>query len=210
AIREREIKKEKAYAKLEKKCNEALQDLDKNPLVSDMHAEIKTLQSQVSGLHNEYSRLVLEEKKWVNYEQTLSIIHAKVEGLESKRERLKNSETQLLQEFDSLRQDRAAVVTKIIPDAAMKLVHSDEMGVLVARLVKASIIHGRCVAFEEVAELKEPFVLEKLPDYRLFSKEEYDRAGDDMANASYPFLTELTTDLYASVEQLLSKKPQSL
>ncbi|GJS30556.1 hypothetical protein Tco_0491176 [Tanacetum coccineum] len=210
AIREREIKKEKAYAKLEKKCNEALQDLDKNPLVSDMHAEIKTLQGQVSGLHNEYSRLVLEEKKWVNYEQTLSIIHAKVEGLESKRERLKNSETQLLQEFDSLRQDRAAVVTKIILDAAMKLVHSDEMGVLVARLVKASIIHGRCVAFEEVAELKEPFVLEKLSGYRLFSKEEYDRAGDDMANASYPFLTELTADLYASVEQLLSKKPQSL
>ncbi|GJT16767.1 hypothetical protein Tco_0875473 [Tanacetum coccineum] len=71
AIREREIQKDKAYAELEKKCNEALQDLDKNPFVSDTRAEIETLQGQVSGLHNEYSRLVLEQKKWVNYEQTL-------------------------------------------------------------------------------------------------------------------------------------------
>ncbi|GKD75136.1 hypothetical protein Tco_1333418 [Tanacetum coccineum] len=109
-----------------------------------------------------------------------------------------------------LRQDKAAVVTKVVPDATMKLVHSDGMGVLVARLFKASIIHGRCVAFEEVAELKEPFVLEKMPDYRPFLKEEYDRAGDDMVNPSYPFLTELIADSYAFVEQLLSKKPQSL
>ncbi|GJW19128.1 hypothetical protein Tco_0026564 [Tanacetum coccineum] len=210
AIREREIKKDKAYAELEKKYNKALQDLDKNPLVSDMRAEIETLQGQVSGLHNEYNRIVLEEKKWVNYEQTLSILRAKLEGLESERERLKSSETQLLQEIDSLRQDMAALVTKVVPDAAMKLVHSDEMSVLVARLVKASIIHGRCLAFEEVAELKEPFTLEKMPGYRPFSKEEYDRASDDIANASYPFLTELTADPYASVEQLLSKKPRSL
>ncbi|GJX27553.1 hypothetical protein Tco_0233849, partial [Tanacetum coccineum] len=96
-----------------------------------------------------------------------------------------------------LRQDRAAVVAKVVPGAAMKLVYSDEMGVLVARLVKAFIIHGRCMAFEEVSELKEPFILEKIPGYRPFLKEEYDRAGDDMANASYPFLTELTADQYA-------------
>nr|GEU46739.1 reverse transcriptase domain-containing protein [Tanacetum cinerariifolium] len=141
AIQEREvIKKDKTYAKLEKKCNEALYDLDKNPLVSNMHSKIKTLQG---------------------------------------------------------------VVTKVVPGTAMKLVHSDEMGVLVVRLVKASIIHGRCVAFEEVAELKEPFVLEKMLGYRPSSKEEYDRAGDDMANASYPFLIELTADLYAFMEQLL-------
>ncbi|GKF75282.1 hypothetical protein Tco_0224726, partial [Tanacetum coccineum] len=113
-------------------------------------------------------------------------------------------------EIDSLRQDRAVVVAKVVPDAAMKLVHSDEIGILVGRLVKASIIHDRCVAFEEVAELKELFVLEKMPCYRPFLKEEYDRAGDDMANASYPFLTELAADPYAYVEQLLLKKPRSL
>ncbi|GJV82878.1 hypothetical protein Tco_1522776 [Tanacetum coccineum] len=159
AIREGEIKRDKAYAELEKKCNEALQDLDKNPLISDMHSEIETLQGQVNGLHNEYDRLLLEERKWANYEKTI------------------------------LRQDRAAIVSKVVPDAAMKLVHSDEMGVLVARIVRAAIIHGRCTTFKEVAKLKEPFVLEKMPDYRTSSKDEYDRAGEDMANASYPFLS---------------------
>ncbi|GJV56230.1 hypothetical protein Tco_1457235 [Tanacetum coccineum] len=129
-IREREIQKYKAYAELEKKCNEALQDLDKTPLVSDMRAEIETLQSRVNDLH---------------------------------RKRLRASEVHILQDVDSLRQDRAALVARVISDQAMKLIRSDEMGVLIARLVKASIIHGRCAAFEEVAELKKPFVLEEMP-----------------------------------------------
>ncbi|GJS81021.1 hypothetical protein Tco_0747562 [Tanacetum coccineum] len=210
AIRERKVKRDKAYAELEKKCNEALQDLDKNPLVSDMRSEIETLQGQVNGLHNEYGRLLLEERKWANYEQTLSLLHAKVKGLEPERKRLKASEIQVLQEINSLRQDKAVVVSKVVPDASMKLVHSDEMGVLVVRLVRSAIIHGRCTAFEEVAKLKEPFVLEKMHGYRTSSKDEYDRAGEDMANASYPFLSEFTSNPYASVEQLLSIKPRSL
>ncbi|GJV46029.1 hypothetical protein Tco_1430565 [Tanacetum coccineum] len=91
--------RDRAYAELERKCNEALQDLEKNPLVSDMRAEIKDLQGQVDGLHSEYSRLILEEKK-------------------------------------CLKQDRAAVVSKVIPDAAMKLIRSDDLGVLIAKLVR--------------------------------------------------------------------------
>ncbi|GJU32917.1 retrovirus-related pol polyprotein from transposon TNT 1-94 [Tanacetum coccineum] len=170
AIWEREIEKDKAYAELERKCNEALQDLDKNPLVLDMRAKIETLHGQVDRLHSEYNRLVLKEKKWINYEQTLSIPRAKVEGLKLKKERLKNSETQLLQDIDSL----------------------------------------KCVAFEEVASLKGPFILKKMPGYHSSSKEEFDRDDDSLANASYPFLAEVTADPYAPVEQLLSKKPQSL
>ncbi|GJW12697.1 hypothetical protein Tco_1578524 [Tanacetum coccineum] len=156
---QREVKRDKAYADLENKCIEAFQDLYKNPLVSDIHSKIKTLQGQ---------------------------------------------------EIDGLRQDRAVVVSKVVPDAIMKLVHSDEMGILVARLVRAAIIHGRCTEFEEVAKLKEPFVLEKMPSYRTSSKDEYDQAREDMANASYPFLSEFTSNSYASVEQLLSIKPRSL
>ncbi|GJT67135.1 hypothetical protein Tco_1018615 [Tanacetum coccineum] len=183
AIREREIKRDKAYAELEKKCNKGLQDLDKNPLVSDKRSEI---------------------------EQTLSLLHAKIDGLESKKERLKASGIQLLQEIDSLRQDRAAIVTNVVLNAAMKLVHSDEMGVLIAKLVRASIIYSRCATFEEVAKLNEPFILEKMPEYHTSSKEEYDQARDDLANASYSFLFDFTSNPYAYVEQLLSKKPISL
>ncbi|GKC09735.1 hypothetical protein Tco_1001345 [Tanacetum coccineum] len=92
AIQEREVAKDKVYAELERKCNEALQDLEKNLIVLDMRSEIETLQGQVDKLHSEYSRLILEEKKWVNYEQTLSILCTKVKGLESERELLKSSE----------------------------------------------------------------------------------------------------------------------
>nr|GEZ72672.1 hypothetical protein [Tanacetum cinerariifolium] len=97
-----------------------------------------------------------------NYEKTLSLLHAKVEGLESKKERLKAFEIQI------------------------------------------------CTTFEEISKLKEPFVLEKMPSHRMSSKDKYDRAGEDMANASFPFLSEFTLNPYAFVEQLLSIKPRSL
>ncbi|GJR06246.1 putative ribonuclease H-like domain-containing protein [Tanacetum coccineum] len=116
--------------------------LSNNPLVFDMRVEIKVLQEQVDGLHS----------------------------IESERERLKSSEIQLLQEVDSLKQDRAAVISKVIPDAAMKLIHSDDLGVFIAKLVKSSIIYGRCQAFKEVAAIEEAFVLEKMSGYRLRQK----------------------------------------
>ncbi|GKC40027.1 hypothetical protein Tco_1052411, partial [Tanacetum coccineum] len=112
-----EVEKDKAYAELERKCNEALQDLDKNPL-----------------------------------------------------------------EIDKLRQDRVAV---------------------------ASMFHGRCIAVEEVVAWKEPFTLEKMHCYRSSSQKEFDQAGDDLATASYPFISKASSDSYASLEELLSKKPRS-
>ncbi|GJU03107.1 hypothetical protein Tco_1113445 [Tanacetum coccineum] len=158
------VEKDKAYAKLERKCNEALQGLEKNPLVLDMHSEIETLQGQVDRLH----------------------------------------------EVNSLRQDRADVVSKVVPYVATELVRSDEMGLLVARLIKAAMFRGRCMTFEEVAALNKPFVLEKMPCYRSSSKKGFDQAGDDLAIASYPFVTKAVADPYATVEQLILKKPKSL
>ncbi|GJS13727.1 putative ribonuclease H-like domain-containing protein [Tanacetum coccineum] len=114
---------------------------------------------QVERLHVEYRRLVLEEKKWVNYEQTLASLRSKVEGLEAERERLEKSEVQLLQEIDGLKQDRVAVVTNVVSYIGIELAHSDEIGLYVARLVTMAIIHGRCTTFEEVSALKEPFEL---------------------------------------------------
>ncbi|GKF17198.1 hypothetical protein Tco_0062116, partial [Tanacetum coccineum] len=192
AIRARELDKDRAYAELERNCNEALQDLDKNPCISDMRAEIKDLQGQVDGLHSEYNRLTLEDKKWIDYEQTLSSLRVKIKGI------------------NSLKQDRAAVVSKVIPDASMKLICSNGLGSLIAKLVRSSIIYGRCQAFEEVAAIEEPFILEKMSSYRPSLKEEYDQDGDGLTNASYPFLAEYAANLYASLEQLLSKKPPFL
>ncbi|GKE26266.1 hypothetical protein Tco_1441650 [Tanacetum coccineum] len=51
---------------------------------------------------------------------------------------------------------------------------SDEMGLLVARLVKVAMFHGKCTAFEKVADLKEPFILENILGYRPSSGKEFD------------------------------------
>nr|GEV22230.1 hypothetical protein [Tanacetum cinerariifolium] len=86
---------------------------------------------EVSGLHNAYSMLVLEEKKWV-------------------------------------------IMIRLYPFFALKSKVSSPKG-RGLRLLKPDC-YRRCVAFEKVAELKEPFVLEKMLGYRPSSKEEYDRA----------------------------------
>ncbi|GJU88486.1 hypothetical protein Tco_1300909 [Tanacetum coccineum] len=139
--------------------------------------KVKKDKGQVDKLYSEYCKLILEEKKWVNYEQTLSVLRIKVEGLESEREWLNSSVVHLLQEIDSLRQDKAAVVSKVVPRVATELVRSDKMGLLVAKLIKVAMFYGR--------------------------------SGDDLATASYLFIAEATADLYATIEQLLSKKPRS-
>ncbi|GJV24565.1 hypothetical protein Tco_1377260 [Tanacetum coccineum] len=90
-------------------------------------------------------------------------------------------------EMDALKQDRASVVAKVVPDAATNLIHSDEMGMLVVKLVKASIIYGWCAAFEEVAKLKEPFVMEKMDGYLPSSKEDYNQASDDFGECAISF-----------------------
>ncbi|GKA07578.1 hypothetical protein Tco_0686802 [Tanacetum coccineum] len=146
-IRAQEHDKDRAYAELERKCNKALQDLEKNPL-------------------------------------------AKIEDIKSERERLKSSEIQLLPEIDSLKQDRAAVVSKVIPDAAMKLVRSDDLGVLISKLVRSSIIYGQIVKLsKKLAAMKEPISFkEKKSGNRPFVKREYGSSLYALANSIYPFL----------------------
>nr|GEV33095.1 hypothetical protein [Tanacetum cinerariifolium] len=113
-------------------------------------------------------------------------------------------------DFFLKRRNRVDVVSKVVPYVAMKLVRSDEMGLLVARFVKATMFHGRCTALKEVAALKEPFNLGKIPSYCFYSKKEFDQDGDDLATTSYPFIAEATANPYASLEELLLKKPKSL
>nr|GEV07429.1 hypothetical protein [Tanacetum cinerariifolium] len=199
----KEIMKDKAYAELEK-CNEALQDLDKNSLVFDMRVKIETLQSRVMISTVSIVGSFLKRRSGLTMSRLYPpfILNSKASNLKGR-----DFEIQLLQKVDSLRQDRAAVVARVISNEAIKLIRSDEMSVLISRLVKASIIHGRCPVFAEVAELNKPFVLEKMLGYRPSSEDEYDRAANHLADASYPFLAELTDNHHASVDHLLSKKP---
>nr|GEZ74763.1 hypothetical protein [Tanacetum cinerariifolium] len=72
----------------------------------------------------------------------------------------------------------------VVPYATMELVHSDDMGSLVGKLVSYALVYGRCRAFEHVAGMEEPFNLSKLDEF--------------------------VADPSAPIEALLLKKPQTL
>ncbi|GKC04173.1 hypothetical protein Tco_0995783 [Tanacetum coccineum] len=100
--------------------------------------------------------------------------------------------------------DWVEVVSNVVPYVAMKLVNSDDMGRLIAKLVYASILFGWCQAFEEVARMKEPFNITKVKGYKSCYKQEHVRVGNELTAATFPFLVDVVAD---SVEALLSKKP---
>ncbi|GJS28598.1 hypothetical protein Tco_0489218, partial [Tanacetum coccineum] len=155
-------------------------------------------------------RMLLESKKWVGYQESLKTLESKVTTLEAKKKRLEGVEVTLRQEMDTIKRDRAEVVSVVVPYIAMELVHSKELGMLVGKLVSSTVFYGRCVTFEDVAEMKEPFDLTNVKGYRPSYKNEHTKAGNDLATATFPFLSEVVTNPFASVKALLSKKPPSL
>nr|GEX65906.1 hypothetical protein [Tanacetum cinerariifolium] len=104
-----------------------------------------------------------------------------VASLEAKKVRLEVIEASLCQELEDVRRDRAEVVSKVVLYIIMELVHSDQLGMLVGKLVSSAVFYGRCATFEEVVEMREPFNL-----------------------------TKVVADPLVLVEALLSKKPPTL
>ncbi|GJV76591.1 hypothetical protein Tco_1508175 [Tanacetum coccineum] len=134
----------------------------------------------------------------------------KVTSLEAKKAKLKTTKASPRQEIECVRRDRTKVVSKVVPYVAMELVQSDEMDMVVVKLVSSAIFYGRCHALEEVVSMKEPFDLTKVKGYRSTYKKEQIQAGNNLATATLPFLSEVIADPFASVKSLLSKKPQTL
>nr|GEX72826.1 hypothetical protein [Tanacetum cinerariifolium] len=124
--------------------------------------------------------------------------------------RLEAVEVSLQKEVDDVKWDTMEAVSKVVPNAVMKLIYSDDLGSLVGRLVSSAIIYGRCKAFEQVAAIKEPFDLSKVKGYRPSYKKEHDQAGNDVATATFPWFSEFVADPSAHVEVFLSMKPSSL
>ncbi|GJW30876.1 hypothetical protein Tco_0047751 [Tanacetum coccineum] len=73
--------------------------------------------------------------------------------------RLEVVEASLRQKVEAVKCDRAEVVSKVVPYVAIELVHSDEMDMLVGKLVSSAIFYHTYAAFEEVVNMKEPFDL---------------------------------------------------
>ncbi|GJZ31938.1 hypothetical protein Tco_0576985 [Tanacetum coccineum] len=116
----------------------------------------------------------------VLYEEIASL-SGEVTSLEAEKVKLEVVKASFRQEPHNAKLDRAEVISKVVPYVAMELMNSDDMDRLVAKLVSASILYGRCHAFEEVAKMKDPFDITKVK--------------------------EVVADPHASTEALLSKKP---
>ncbi|GJS80021.1 hypothetical protein Tco_0729902 [Tanacetum coccineum] len=93
-------------------------------------------------------------------------MESKVAALEVKKGSLEAVEATLHQEVEAVKSDKAEVVSKVVPYIVMELVHSNDMAMLVGKLVSSAIFYGRRAIFEEVASMKEPFDLAKVKGYR--------------------------------------------
>ncbi|GJX45016.1 hypothetical protein Tco_0261692 [Tanacetum coccineum] len=184
-IKEKERAQEKESESLRVKCEAAMSDFEKNPTVFALREKISTLSTKVKEHKANLERMMLESQKWA-------------------------VEVSLRKEVDDVKRDMMEVVLKVIPYASMKLIHSDDLGSLVDRLVSSAIFYGRCKTFEQVAAMKEPFDLSKVKSYRPLYKKEHDQAGNDLATTTFPLLSEFVADSSAPVKVLLSKKPFSL
>ncbi|GJV47583.1 hypothetical protein Tco_1437795 [Tanacetum coccineum] len=209
-IKDSDRVREEECEELRAKCEVAMTEFEKNPTVVALREKISTLSTKVKEHKVSLYRMMLESKNWAGYQQSLSTLKSKVTSLEAEKARLKAVEVSIRKEVEELKHDRREVVSKVVPYTVMDLVHSDDMGSLIGRLVSFAIVYGRCKAYEQVVDMKEPFDLSKVKGYRSSYKKDHTQASNDLAIAIFPWLDEFMADPSASIEALLSKKPPSL
>ncbi|GJY09597.1 hypothetical protein Tco_0377782 [Tanacetum coccineum] len=168
-IKGRERAWEEESQSLRVKCEAAMSDFKKNPTVIALREKISILSTEVKEHKANLERMMLESQKWASYQASLSTLESQIASLEAEKAWIE-------------------VVSKVITYAAMELIHINDLGSLVGRLVSSAIIYGRCKAFEQVAAMKEPFDLSKVKGYRPSYKKEHDRAGNDLATTTFPWL----------------------
>ncbi|GKB56381.1 hypothetical protein Tco_0912567, partial [Tanacetum coccineum] len=196
--------------KVIEKLSAAMTDFDKNLVVLLLREKISSLAAEAKEHKGNLDRLMLKSQKWSGYQMSLSALESKVTSLEAEKANLEATEASLCQEIEEVKHDRREVVSKVVPYACMELLHSDELGRLVRKLVSSAITFGRCKAHEQVARMKEPFDLSKVKGYCPSYKKEHTQASNDLATATFSWLNEYVADASASVEALLSKKPPTL
>ncbi|GJX47381.1 hypothetical protein Tco_0272571 [Tanacetum coccineum] len=168
-----------------------------------------TMDKECKGLKAKYEAISIIILPLMFFENLVTL-ELKVVALEVEKGKSEVVEATFRREIKAVKCDRVEVVSKVVAYVAMELVHIDKMAMLVGKLVSSVIFYRRCVAFEEVANMKESFDLAKVKGYRPSYKKEYTKAGNDLANAIFPFLSEVKEDHFASVEILLSKKQKSI
>ncbi|GKA30916.1 hypothetical protein Tco_0717221 [Tanacetum coccineum] len=206
------------HAVVDNAINSRAQELLK--VVDQMKGECEVFKERKKARDREYEELRLKcEAVMAEFDNKplVNVLHQKIKSLldevaalEAKKDKLEAVEASLYQEVKVVKCDRVEVVSKVVPYVAMELVHSDEMAMLIGKLISSAIFYGRCAAFEEVTNMKEPFDLAKVKGYRISYKKEHTKAGNDLATTTFPFLLKIIANPVTSVEALLSKKLKSL
>ncbi|GJV27895.1 hypothetical protein Tco_1384343 [Tanacetum coccineum] len=212
-MRARKLAREEECEGLQAKCEAAMTDFDKNLVVLLLREKMSSLAAEAKEHKGNLNRLMLESQKWSGYQVSLSELESKVASLEAEKANLEATEASLSQEIKEVKHDKREVVYKVVPYACMELLHSDELGRLVRKLVSLAITFGSCRAYEQVARIarmNEPFDLSKVKGYCPSYEKEHTQASNDLATATFSWLNEYVADASASVEALLSKKPPTL
>nr|GEY83153.1 hypothetical protein [Tanacetum cinerariifolium] len=159
-------------------------EFDKNPAVLALREKISSMNADVKEHKGNLDRMMLESQKWAGYQVTLLKLESKVNSLEADKARLEAVEASLRKEVEELKQDMRDVVSNVIPYAAMELVHSDELGRLVGKLVSFAITYGHYRAYEQ----------------------DHIHASNDFATTTFPWLDEFVVDATTLIKTLISKK----
>nr|GFA16419.1 hypothetical protein [Tanacetum cinerariifolium] len=136
----------------------------------DLHDRCYTQQAVVDNAVNRRALAMAEfdqNPAILALQEKISSLTADVtEHKEADKARLEAVEVSLHREVEELKQDRRDVVSKVVHYATIELVHSDELGRLVGKLVSSAVTYKHCRAYEQVADMKEPFELSKPEGYR--------------------------------------------
>nr|GFA10238.1 hypothetical protein [Tanacetum cinerariifolium] len=172
-IKARKRSRKEECKELRVKYEAAMVEFDQNLDVLALRKKISSLTADVKEHKGNLDRMMIKTQKWAGYQVTLLTLESKVDSLEVEKARLKAVEASLRREVEELKQNRRDIVSKVIPYTAMKLVHSEELGMLVGMLVSSAITYIRCMVYEQVATMKEPFNLSKAKGYRSSYEKEH-------------------------------------
>ncbi|GJU17057.1 hypothetical protein Tco_1145023 [Tanacetum coccineum] len=142
-MRARELAREEECKGLRAKCEAPMTDFDKNPTVLLLREKMSSLAAEEKEHKRNLDRLMLESQKWSGYQVSLLALESKVTSLEAEKANLEATKASLRQEIEKVKHDKREVVPKVVPYACMELLHSDELGRLVGKLVSSAITFGK-------------------------------------------------------------------
>ncbi|GKB07387.1 hypothetical protein Tco_0835671 [Tanacetum coccineum] len=164
-LKDKEKERDQECEELKAKCEAAMANFDKNPIVSVLRDKIASLSGEVKEHRANLDRMSLESQKWAGYQVSLLTLESKVALLEAEKVKQGPSKPCSIKIYIML----SKIGWRLFPNLCLMW------------------------AFEEVAKMKELFDITKVKGYRSSYKQEHMRAMNELAIAIFPFLAELAT-----------------